>query len=124
MSTCSQCRQPIEGNKYEDAISVGRHFSGPTSFGYDVRIFHFECVEEAMSLANLASQEPAQFSKWAIWAIKRERDQREALEKKLTAELETIHRALHALPYPLNEAYMAELYDANPRLDAVNKPAA
>ena len=124
MATCSQCGQPIEGNKYEDAISVGRHFSGPRSFGYDVRILHFECVEEAMPMTDLAHQEPTQFHKWAIWAIKRERDQREALEKKFTAELETIHRALHALPYPLNEAYMAELYDADPRLDAVGASTA
>ena len=118
MAICSQCEQPIKGNQYEDALSVGRSFSEPRRFGYDMQIFHFECVEEAMSLTDLANREPAQFNKWAIWAIKQERDQREALEKQFKAEMETIHRALHALPYPLNEEYMAELYDENPRLNA------
>ena len=120
MATCSQCDQPIEGNQYEDALSIGRSFSGPRSFGYDVQIFHFKCVEEAMSLTDLANREPAQFNKWAIWAIKQERSQREALEKRVKTELETIHRALHALPYPLNEKYMAELYDGSPPSDAAS----
>lgn len=73
-----------------------------------------------MSLTDLANREPAQFNKWAIWAIKQERSQREALEKRVKTELETIHRALHALPYPLNEKYMAELYDGSPPSDAAS----
>lgn len=118
MAKCSQCNQPIEGNRYEDALSVGWNFSEPRRIGHEVRILHFECVEEVISLTDLANREPAQFNKWAIWSIRRERAQREALEKQFKAELETIHRAIHALPYPLNEEYIAELYGENPPLNA------
>ena len=112
MAKCSQCDQPIEGNRYEDALSVGTSFSDPRRIGYDVQILHFECVEKVMSLTDLANREPAQFNKWAIWAITKERDQREALETKIQAEFELIHRALHALPSDMIVKYMEELYDS------------
>ena len=100
---CSKCSQPIQGNRWEDAISTHVYGATPDHGGF----FHFECVEDP---ARLPAE---QFQKYAVWHMCRDRQERQAFEARVNQEFEIIHRALHALPTELTVSYMAEIYDGD-----------
>ena len=94
---CTNCELPIEGNRYDNAITIDRR-------GWRVEVLHFECVDDPTQL------HPEQFQKWTAWWMKHEREEREAHQEKVDADLQLIHRSLHALPPNLNHEYIDELY--------------
>ncbi len=94
-------------NAYIERYHPDRLESGGRVIGSWQVSVHFECVErhESVDTASLA--------RWAGRRVMHERQKREALEKKVNDELALIHRALHALPPAMVEAYIAELYFAD-----------
>ena len=82
---CTNCELPIEGNRYDNAIAIDRR-------GWREEVLHFECVDDPTQL------HPEQFQKWTAWWMKHEREEREAHQEKVAADLQLIHRAPHALP--------------------------
>lgn len=105
---CGKCDQLIRGNRWEDAISTRT----TTSMRDGGPFVHFECVDDPMNLP------PDQFQKYAAWRMNRDRQERQAFEAYVKRELEIIHRALHALPTELTEAYTTEIYDSTADVEA------
>ena len=102
---CTKCERPIEGDLYENAV-FAEVMRSPTGIpmGRYAPVFHFECVDDP---ARLQEDE---FQKYAAWWMERERERREAFQEHVDAELALIHRALHALPHHLNQAYIDDIY--------------
>ena len=96
---CTNCELPIEGNRYDNAITIDRR-------GWREEVLHFGCVDDPTQL------HPEQFQKWTAWRMKHEREEREAHQEKVDADLKVIHRARHAFPHNLNHEYIDELYGA------------
>ena len=94
---CTNCELPIVGNRYDNAITIDRR-------GWREEVLHFGCVDDPTQL------HPEQFRKWAAWWMKHEREEREAHQEKVDADLQLIHRARQALPQNLNHEYIDELY--------------